>query len=330
MAQSNRKRVALKVAISSTPTDAHTYLANIPLDHCYQQTAHGGLLVSIIVSAVQQHFSKTLAARNQPDTFSISTVFLRPAVAGKAVVNIKDIKLGSTISTVHFTLAQDDKKAVVGYASNTRLDAESGVSFPAPSPLEPEPPPADLKELSDGSDPNWVGYSIPWHPHSFLKAITHFQFFSPLKVPSPKNITDQWICLESEDEKFTTDMLGSVADHWRRMIENYVPKSVWNQDRLPQQVEQVAGRGQVPGYSTSYGYPTLSMQLEVKKALPPEGTRWLFMRARSTEIKNGRFDANITILDEGMEVVALSHQVALVTKSRQIPDTQGPSKDSHI
>ena len=125
-------------------------------------------------------------------------------------------------------------------------------------------------------------------------------------------------------------MLGSVADHWRRMIENYVPKSVWNQDRLPQQVEQVAGRGQVPGYSTSYGYPTLSMQLEVKKALPPEGTRWLFMRARSTEIKNGRFDANITILDEGMEVVALSHQVALVTKSRQIPDTQGPSKDSHI
>lgn len=61
-----------------------------------------------------------------------------------------------------------------------------------------------------------------------------------------------------------------------------------------------------------FRYPTLSLSLEVKKVLPPEGVQWLFMRARAKEIKNGRMDAEITILDEGLELVALSHQVSFI------------------
>lgn len=61
-----------------------------------------------------------------------------------------------------------------------------------------------------------------------------------------------------------------------------------------------------------YRYPTLSLSLEVKKVLPPEGVKWLFMRARAKEIKNGRMDAEITILDEAFELVALSHQVSFI------------------
>ena len=126
-------------------------------------------------------------------------------------------------------------------------------------------------------------------------------------------------------------MLGSVADHWRRMIENYVPKSVWRQEIIPGRVAQAAEEGKpILAYSTSYGYPTLSMHLEVKKKLPPEGSEWLFMRARSTEIKNGRFDAEIFILDAQMELVALSHQVALITKSMQVPDKPRLPKTSHL
>ncbi|KAL8837305.1 MAG: hypothetical protein Q9170_002562 [Blastenia crenularia] len=108
--------VPLSKAITTAPIDSHTYLADIPLDHCYLKTAHGGLLVSIVLAAVQQHFASTLIARDQPGTFSVDTFFLRPAEAGKATVVIKDVKPGANFSTVHFALVQDGLEKVVGYA----------------------------------------------------------------------------------------------------------------------------------------------------------------------------------------------------------------------
>lgn len=71
------------------------------------------------------------------------------------------------------------------------------------------------------------------------------------------------------------------------------------------------------------------MHLEIKKLLPPQGVQWLFLRARSTEIKNGRFDAEITILDEKLELVALSHQICFVIESAQIADEKN-GRDSKL
>ncbi|KAL8837306.1 MAG: hypothetical protein Q9170_002563 [Blastenia crenularia] len=214
---------------------------------------------------------------------------------------------------------------------NTNLDTEKGISYPNPKILDGQPPPADLEKLANQTDPNWIGYSIPWHSHSFLKGISHYQYFSPAKSLTPANITDVWIRFATADQKFTTEMLGSVADHWRRMIENYTPNSVWRHDVIPDRAaEALKKRQQILGYSTSYGYPTLSMHLEIKKKLPAEGAEWLFMRARSTVIKNGRFDAEIVILDKNLEVVALSHQVSLITKSMQIPDKPRRPKQSRL
>lgn len=71
------------------------------------------------------------------------------------------------------------------------------------------------------------------------------------------------------------------------------------------------------------------MHLEVKKRLPPEGSEWLFMRARSTT-KNGRFDAEIMIMYERLELVALSHQIAFIVKGIQVPDEPRLAKKSHL
>ena len=79
--------------------------------------AHGGLLVSVIIFAVQQHFMSTLQTYDQPHTFNVEAVFLRPASAGEAVVEIKDVKLGISVSTVQFTLVQGNRERVVGHAS---------------------------------------------------------------------------------------------------------------------------------------------------------------------------------------------------------------------
>jgi hypothetical protein len=57
------------------------------------------------------------------------------------------------------------------------------------------------------------------------------------------------------------------------------------------------------------------MVTEIKK--DPKDSKWLFMKVRAHEIKNGRFDTEVTIVDEGGELVALSRHVslALVRKS---------------
>ena len=54
------------------------------------------------------------------------------------------------------------------------------------------------------------------------------------------------------------------------------------------------------------------MGLEVKKLLPLEGVKWLFVRAQAKQIKNDCIDAELTILDEILELVALSHHVNLI------------------
>ncbi|KAL9000489.1 MAG: hypothetical protein Q9169_000782 [Polycauliona sp. 2 TL-2023] len=288
-------------------------------------------MVCIVVAAIKQHFQSAFATRSHPDTFSIDTHFLRPAGPGEVVVIIKDITPGSSVTTIHFTLVQDGIERIAGYASNTNLDLERGVSYPTPSPLDPSPPPADLAKLADQSDPNWTGYSVPWHPNSFLKAITHLQYFSPVKSFTAPNISDTWIRFATLGQRFTTEMLGSVADHWLRMIENYVPDSVWRKQKVPEWVAQAHKKGRpILAYSTSYGYPTLSMHLEIKRKLPAEGTEWLFMRAQTTSIRNGRFDAEVTILDEEMQLIAISHQLVFITKGKQVPDTPKAPRESNL
>ena len=58
------------------------------------------------------------------------------------------------------------------------------------------------------------------------------------------------------------------------------------------------------------------MGLEIKKLLPAEGVRWLFVRARAEQIRKGRMDVEVVILDEGMDLVALSQHVCFVDIAR--------------
>jgi hypothetical protein len=66
-----------------------------------------------------------------------------------------------------------------------------------------------------------------------------------------------------------------------------------------------------------FWYPTILLNLEIKKALPAEGVDWLFVRVDTKQIKNGRLDLDIVILDEAGEIVALSQHVALVVGSER-------------
>ncbi|KAI9694167.1 MAG: hypothetical protein M1822_003438 [Bathelium mastoideum] len=316
--------VSLQDAIAVRPESSHSYVANVPLDHCYgagkRHTAHGGLLTSVIQSAIKQHFGHTLAKYRQPDTLDLSLAFLRPATSGHCTVHIKELKLGPVLSQVSFSLVQGSKERIVGWAAITNLTITAGISHPTVSNISPRP--VDFAAIArDGRDCNWVAYTIPWHRESVIKPVTHFQFLSPREPLAENSVTTIWMRFSESNKRFTTEMLGSVADHWHRMPENYLKDSEWNNVQLPAQALKNPG-GSTQSFSTSYLYPTLSLHLEIKKPLPAEGIEWLFVHARSYEIKNGKFDANVTILDESLELVALSHQVCFVLPGKQSLDSK--------
>lgn len=309
MNRNNAERIALKAAIDTKPSSAHTYAATVPLDHCYGYTAHGGFLVSIVLSATKQHFTSTLRSYKQPHTFDLHLMFLRAATAGQVQVTVEHVKLGNKISTVHVVLSQDGETRVVGHASNTNLDSEQGLSLPTNFTLTPSVPAADLSRLLDDADPQWLSWKYPWSPKSYLKAATHIRWFSPIDGAQHPSIIDLWLTPVASIDSFTTEMLGSIIDHWAEVLENYRPDSPFTTQRLADATVASDDTVGTDPNAPPFKYSTLSIGFELKKVLPAQGVQWLFLRAQVKKIRNGRLDAEIVVLDEKLELVAISHQV---------------------
>ena len=94
------------------------------------------------------------------------------------------------------------------------------------------------------------------------------------------------------------DSLGYVADVFPQIVESFQEHA---QDSIPWQLRE--------GH---LWYPTVLLNLEVKKVLPPAGVEWLFVRVRAKQIKNGRMDLEVVIMDDIGELVALSQHVCLI------------------
>ena len=67
--------------------------------------------------SLQYHFRTTLKGYDQPHTFNMHIIFLRPVTVGKAELAVKVTKSGSGVSTTHVTLSQEGKEMVLAYVS---------------------------------------------------------------------------------------------------------------------------------------------------------------------------------------------------------------------
>jgi len=249
------------------------------------------------------HFSTTLAGQNQPHTIALHLEFVKRTQVGPATFTVKQVKLGRQTSTVHISLAQDGREEVVGYFTNTNLNTEQGVTFPTGWTLHPSTPAVDLKKLKDGSDPLWGEHTGMPFPE-FRKASNRVRFFYPRNGHAMKSLKDEWVCF-SDGSRFTQESLGLICDMWPQIVESYTHKKDPYDLDAPLEPERLDN-------SKIFWYPTVLLNLDVKKALPPEGVEWLFARVQAKQIKNGRLDLEVIILDETGDVVALSHHVVMV------------------
>ena len=155
------------------------------------------------------------------------------------------------------------------------MEAEKGISYHTEFSLPSPPPVADLTKLLNDSDPQWLSYIYPWSPQSYLKAATHIRWFTPIAASEHPSIIDLWLTPVAQDDSFTNETIGSIADQWSTVLENYRPDSPFTTVRLANATKV---SDMTIGTDTSnppFKYPTVSMGLDFKRVLPPEGVRWL-------------------------------------------------------
>lgn len=322
MAASNMYGQSFQQSTAVKALTSHQYEGNLHSDYCYGTAAHGGFVASVVLSAIAEHFRTTLAHLNQPHTITLHLEYLRPSNAGEIIVDIKDVKPGASTSTVHITALQNGKERVVGYANNMNMNTAKGVSYATDYKLVPGPTPADVTKLAAGKDHRWVGYSNPYHPKSPTKVQTHLKFVMPKNGSPHPSIMDEWITPARSGERFTNEMIGFVADQWPQICENYRAESIHSSEGIVARALRAADGATRPedqGWRSPFWYPTLSIGIEVKKLLPQEGADWLFVRARAKEIKDGRMDVEVVILDANLELVALSNHVCFIVDIAPTP-----------
>ncbi|ORY56309.1 thioesterase-like superfamily-domain-containing protein [Pseudomassariella vexata] len=290
-------------AMEVKAVSSHTYTANFNLDWCVGSVPHGGIVTSVLLQVAATHFNTVLAAQKQPHTITLHLEFLRRTQVGPCTVTVRDGKLGRQTSTIHVALTQDGREEVVGYITNSNMNTESGPSFETAWSLDPAPPPVDLARLAqDGGDVNWTEQKDRPFP-KFRRVLNRARQYVPLAGQVSPGLCDEWIRFTS-GEKFTQESLGLVCDLWPQIIETMSLK----------RAEQEGSEDSTP---PPFWYPTLVLNLDIKKALPAEGVDWLFVRVRAKKIEKGRQDLEVVILDEAGDIVALSHHVALVLSAER-------------
>ncbi|KAF2015893.1 hypothetical protein BU24DRAFT_422201 [Aaosphaeria arxii CBS 175.79] len=283
--------------------DTKTYTCNLRDDWCIGSVPNGGYVTGCILEVVALHFSTALAKQNQPHTIALHVEFLRRTQAGPATFRVDDVKLGRQTSIVHVHMSQEGREEVLAYVTNSNVDTETGVTFDTGYTLTPPPPTVDLAKLADDKDENWFRQQkMPFS--NFRKASQKVRWHFPRNGHVKSSIADEWLYF-ADGSNFTNSSIGFVADMFPQIVESYRDKS------------------QGP-----FWYPTLLLNLDIKKSLPPEGVKWLAVRVQLKQVKNGRMDLDVHVLDDQGELVALSHHVGFVldaarnTAERKKPDTK--------
>lgn len=238
---------------------------------------------------------------------------------------------------------------VVGYLTQANLASESGVSLPTNFALTPPPISrggGSAAALRANTDPHWVLQPPP--RDAWRHALRQVHIYIPrAKVPVAAATVDEWICLVS-GERFTQESLGFVCDTFplvphayglKEMPEELEKLTTTRSDPSPplppppssslpsppppppphappppsSSLPAAAAPTAKPNLNlANLWFPTLVLNLEIKKLLPPAGVEWLFVRVRPKQIRNGRMDLEIVVMDEENEIVALSSHVALL------------------
>lgn len=280
------------------------------------------------------HFAHTHPRHyaGEPATpISMQVSFLRRTGTGPAMLEVQDVKLGARTSTLHVALLQDgDKPAggrevkMAGYITVTPASRETGISARNLSPPAMRVPGAAvdlelLKRTGKDEKNGWALYESGFG--GFRKATRHVQVFTLQaatllgQARDSDGAVQQWCRFvpggDEKEGRWTNDAVAFLVDMF--------PSALSGFDR----VASTAATGDSQTLQGKFWYPTVALNVDMRKRLPDEGVEWLFCRVSSTAIIDGRSDLQVVVLDATGDVVALASQVGLaLSASRNIGTRQ--------
>ena len=307
-----------------TRLSSHFYTVTFEDAWCIGSVPNGGYTTSAFLICARTHMQTTHTTRSQPHPINLHLQFLRRTAVGPATLLVRDIKLGSRISNLHLTLYQNNNLTlpiVEGYIMMSNLSTETGYTLDTSYRLHPPPLPANLHALrTTGEDTHYTLRRNEPFPN-FRRAALNVQMYlvRPSSRPSttPRSIGDQWIRFYPYQNpgKWTNDALGFLVDLFPQIIEQYINTIAEDAAITEPSQSKLREITLANKPETAFWYPTLALNLDVKKLLPPEGVDLLFVRVQAKIVRNGRFDLEIGVWDEGGGCVALSTHASLVLDS---------------
>ena len=296
---------------------SHTYTVDFSPAWVIGTVPHGGYVTSCFLAVARKHFDTTLRKQDQPHTITLHLDFLRRTQTGLGTFTVKNVKLGRQTSIIHVTLHQDDREEVVGYITNSNIKTETGVTFSTGWELHPIPLPVNnFSAMEADQDPHWAERK-QWPTAEFRKATTSLRSWFPRRGQPSQSILNMWYCFRDPKSKFTNESLGFVCDSFPQIMEAYLlgnvdPYSIEFERKYSQEEQK-----RILGNHAKMWYPTLLLNLDIKKALPEEGVRWLFVRLECKAIKSGRYDLEVLVMDAEGELVAVSNHVCLAVSAER-------------
>lgn len=254
--------------------------------------------------------------------------FLRRTAVGLAALEVEDVKLGARTSTIHIKLLQPSEKQkdkmevkVAGYITVSPPSAEVGISASTGYKTYPVPPPGSLAHgdvnlsslAQTGRDGAWIKLDPPFP--EFRRAAAQIELYGPgdgqVQQQSKKCMAiDQWARFRPNG-----DVNGRWTDSTIPYLIDMFPMALDGLDTMSATAAAKAKGESVAEKTAKFWYPTVTLNVDMKKHLPAEGVEWLYSRVVTKAVRDGRTDLDVTVLDEKGEVVALGTQVGLVVSA---------------
>ncbi|KAF2686890.1 hypothetical protein K458DRAFT_334947 [Lentithecium fluviatile CBS 122367] len=328
-------------------------LLDLPESICYGSVSVGGFIACTLTKYVVSYAAQHVKTKDQTDVRSAYVQFFRPIIPSKGpiVMRLHEVNLGRAWSTFRVDAFQGDASKLAASTNVTVANfAIPGITVDTAWQLSPPPRTVNLRKLEIHDDPDWTCYHTAFHPDGFRRAYASVKNYIPKQWPRSIAFIEQWITpgwdcspLGSKDSsvryaRWNNELIQFAADLNLPIQENLVPShlgvtpvgsvaatlnfaakqekarkaGVTNWRELPDD-------GSLPEdgskfFKHSLVHATLTMSTEIKKRLPEEGVRWLYLRTEAKGIQNGRMDLQVLLLDEGMDLIAISHQVAQIVK----------------
>ncbi|KAJ5825904.1 hypothetical protein N7474_003042 [Penicillium riverlandense] len=317
-------------AIRVTPQGSNKYGAYLHPEWCIGTVPHGGYTTAVLYRLATTHFAhahpKQYSSPAKPISLQLS--FLRRTASGAAICEVEDVKLGLRTSTIHVKLLQESEKhrgtyevKVAGYITVSPPDAEVGISAETGWIPHPSAPPGsgpngkiDFAALSKrGSDGAWKLLEPPFP--EFRRAAAQLELYGPGKGEAQQRRTgsmaiDQWARFRpggDTNARWTDAAVVYLLDMFPMALDGF--------DTVSATAAAKAQGAEVSGNIAKFWYPTVTLNIDMKKHLPAEGVEWLYSRIVTKVVRDGRTDLDVTVLDPNGEVIALSTQVGLVVSA---------------